>query len=270
MALEAAAENYHGAPGDADTNLFKPYGEFNIYRVTSGENAGQFVFPGKLPQGFPDINSKTYGNYNWSANQHVALSFSKQKETVAIFKSKHKANNATLTWESLQFQKLFESYLCADCFTTVDEDMLNEGLASQARLLIVPAFTVKDENYAYYIDSIFPLGANVKANLDHFLASGGHIYAEGNAAYFLQKLGYFATGTVSYSSMQAPDNEYFNLTQAPAGSMLAFASLQNAQKLYGSFVPLVTQANVSAIASETSSNNPVIFHHRLPTHMPAK
>ncbi|KPL26691.1 MAG: hypothetical protein AMS23_00655, partial [Bacteroides sp. SM1_62] len=197
LVLEASDEHYRSTGTSMDKVLFPDYGEYSIYWIGSGEHQGGFVFPDEIPQEFQYVRSSTYQNYNWQNNPHFSIDFQKQPNKVAIFKSAYRADSITISWQSLQFIKLFESYLPEDiCYTIDEEELAQTGLDENTELLIMPAFTVKGENYTYYIDSIVGLGYDFKSKLDAFLSGGGMIYTEGNAASFLEKTGYLESGTI--------------------------------------------------------------------------
>jgi hypothetical protein len=155
LVLESSDEHYRSTSTSMDKVLFPDYGEHSIYWIGGGEQQGDFVFPDEIPQDFQYVKTSLYQNYNWQNNPHFSINFQKQPKKVAIFKSAFKADSITMSWQALQFIKLFESYLPEDIFYLVDEEELaRNGLSDSTELLIIPAFTVKGEDYTYYIDSI--------------------------------------------------------------------------------------------------------------------
>ncbi|MCK5464862.1 MAG: hypothetical protein KAI95_17675, partial [Bacteroidales bacterium] len=200
LVLEASDEHYRSTGTSMDKVLFPDYGEHSIYWIGGGEQQGNFVFPDEIPQEFQYVKSTVYQNYNWQNNPHFSINFQQQPKKVAIFKSAFKADSITISWQALQFIKLFESYLPEDIFYLIDEEELAQtGLSDSTELLIIPSFTVKGEDYTYYIDSIVGLGYDFKSKLDAFLSRGGMVYTEGNAASFLEKTGYLESGTIDYA-----------------------------------------------------------------------
>ena len=130
-----------------DKVLFPDYGEHSIYWICGGEQKGNFLFPDEIPQDFQYIKSTVYQNYNWQNNPHFSINFQQQPKQVAIFKSAYMADGITISWQALQFIKLFGSYLPEDIFYLIDEEELAQtGLSDSTKLLIIPAFTVKGED----------------------------------------------------------------------------------------------------------------------------
>jgi hypothetical protein len=197
MVMEASDEHYRSGTAAMDRELFPDYGEYSVYWIGGGEQKGSFVYPGGVPREYSYLKSTAYTNYDWQGAPHFAISFLDRPKTVAIFKSAFQADSVTLSWQALQFIKLFETYLFPDAFYVLDEEELAaEGLDPATALLIIPAFTVKGEDYTYYIDSILSLGYDFQSPLNEFLSGGGMIYTEGNAASFLEKTGYLEPGTI--------------------------------------------------------------------------
>ena len=88
----------------------------------------------------------------------------------------------------------------------ISEDELDtSSIHSATQLLIIPSFTINGDNSKYYIDSLFNKVDDISQSLSSFLARGGTIYAEGNAAYFLEKLGYLQQDAVDFDNAIFPD-----------------------------------------------------------------
>lgn len=260
LVMEAADYDYRSTGTSMDKDLFPDYGEYSVYWISSGDNTGTFVFPDELPAEYSHVTAVSYSDYNWQSANHLAIHYKRNPKTIAIFKSMHQADSLSLTWESLQFIKLFESYLHDDIFYTVNEDELNtNGLDENTVLLIIPAFTVKGDDYSFYIDSILNLGYSFKSRLDDFLASGGMIYTEGNAAYMIEKLGYLDPGSINYSNYTGSQNDYFNVKVTDNTHPVAFSLEPAAGKIFGNRIPQVNPANVNPVVSLVEDNRPLIF-----------
>jgi hypothetical protein len=261
LVLQASDEHYRSTGTSMDKVLFPDYGEHSIYWIGGGEQQGNFVFPDEIPQEFQYVKSTVYQNYNWQNNPHFSINFQKQQKKVAIFKSAFKADSISISWQALQFIKLFESYLPEDIFYLVDEEELaNEGLSDSTELLIIPSFTVKGEDYTYYIDSIVGLGYDFKSKLDAFLSGGGMIYTEGNAASFLEKTAYLESGTIDYTNYKSPENDLFKCQAADPDHPVSFSMDPTASMVYGNRIPLVNASNVTSLVTLEEDSRPVVFN----------
>lgn len=260
LVMEAADYDYRSTSNSIDKELFPDYGEFSVYWIGSGDKAGTFVFPDELPTEYSHVSAVSYSDYNWQSANHLSIQYKKNPRTIAIFKSMHQADSLSLTWESLQFIKLFESYLHDDIFYTINEDELNtNGLDENTVLLIIPAFTVKGDLYSYYIDSILDMGYSFKSQFDEFLASGGMIYTEGNAACMIEKLGYIGSGSIDYSNNIGSQNDFFNVKVTDNTHPVTFSLEPAAGKLFGNRIPQVNTVNINPVVSLVDDNRPVIF-----------
>ncbi len=255
--LESSNNDYRSGEV-SDASLFPEYGEYSVYRVIEGDNAGNFIYPDTLPDDYAAISNSSYSNYDWTTNRHVAIQFKKNAKRIAIFKSQYQSDNASLNWEAIYFERLFSEFLMNNTSYTIDEATLaSDGLDAETDLLIIPAFYVNGEDYTYYIDSIFSVAPTFKAKINSFLAAGGTIYAEGNAAYFIEKLGYFDSGSVDYENGTDPE-EIIDITIDEADDILSLGANAAANTLYTSRMPLVSVTGITTIAS-TSTNNPCLF-----------
>jgi hypothetical protein len=260
LVLEASDAHYRSSGTSMDKLLFPDYGEYSIYWIGGGEQQGNFVFPDEIPQEFQYVKSTPYQNYNWQNNPHFSISFQKQPKKVAIFKSAFKADSITISWQALQFIKLFESYLPEDIFYLIDEaELAGTGLSENTELLIIPAFTVKGDNHTYYIDSIVGLGYDFEPKLDAFLSRGGMIYTEGNAAGFLEKTGYLESGTIDHSNYKSPENDLFKCQAVDPDHPVSFSMDPAGSSVYGNRIPLVNASNVTSLISLEEDNRPVVF-----------
>jgi hypothetical protein len=259
LVLEKSANDYHSTSNYWDADLFPTYGEHSIYLIKSGADKGSFVIPDSLPPDYMHLKGKAYSGFNWTSQSLTSVQFKKHPKRIAIFKSKFKANDVTLSWESMYFERLFSEYLMDDIYYTIDEDeLINNGIDVNTKLLIFPAVAAKDSNYTFYIDSIFSITPNLSANIQEFVSNGGGIYAEGNGVYFVEKTGFLENGAVDYTS----DNYIgglTNVTETSTVDILNFGFSASANKLYGSKFPVINSSRINVAASISSSGDACVF-----------
>ncbi|MBN1597426.1 MAG: T9SS type A sorting domain-containing protein [Bacteroidales bacterium] len=257
FALEAANSDYR-TNEVTDKLIFSVFGESSVYRITEGNNAGSFVYPDALSEEYTSLTNSSYSNYNWQSNAHVSVQFKAESKRIAIFKSKYKSEGTNLSWESIYFERLFSEYLMDGVSYLVDEDdLVNDGLDANTELLIIPAFIVNDDDYTFYIDSIISITAGLKDKADDFLSRGGSIYAEGNGAYFIEKLGYLETGAISYQNGTQVDG-LTDISVLETTDILSLGAGAASNKLYGTIMPQVNSTQITPIVSQTSGN-PCLF-----------
>lgn len=260
LIFHAADEDYRSAGSGIDAELFKTYGEQSIYWITSGSNKGKFVFPAGIPEDYSSVTKENYSNYNWQSANHLAVQFKSKTDRIAIFKSKISVNDYSSNWEALTFKNLLETYIPACKSLLINEDsLLQGGLSDSVKLLIIPSFNFKETNAKYYIDQVFNQYSGITAKIASFLAKGGTIYTEGNAAYFIEKLGYLSAGAVSYdNSISAPANGLINITVAN-DHPVAFAANAQDNKIYSAQIPSVNVGSANVICRAAADNRPVLF-----------
>lgn len=260
LVLDASNNHYRGGGSSIDTELFPDYGEFSVYWNITGDQKGSFILPNSIPSDYSSlITSTIYSNYNWESGDNLSLIYQRETNSIAIFQSKYQANGSSISWEALQFTSLFESYLHNDVFYIVNEDSLVNGLKDNTRLLIIPAFTVKDDDQTFYIDSLFSVSASFKSGIDNFLANGGTIYTEGNAAYFIEKLNYLSTGTINFSGFIESENDYFSCTVTDQNHPVGFAAQPTDNNIYGKHIPQVNSGSVNSIITIEGNDSPIVF-----------
>jgi len=245
-----------------DTVLFPRYGEYSIYWKKSGSDQGSFFMPDVVPSNYSSVTKTPYSNCNWQLGDYYSIQFKRHYRRVAIFRSSIKKNNNPVSWESIYFKNTFDSYLWGNIQYFVDEqDINNNYLHSGTKLLIIPSFTVEGMDNKFYIDSVFAITPNMKARLDTFLAHGGMIYAEGNAAYFIEKLGYLAQGAVDFSnSVQAnPITNLIDIDYTASSNPLAYTRHAAGNFLYASSVPTVSVGSAEVVAKVANGGTPVAF-----------
>jgi hypothetical protein len=259
LVLEKSSEDYRDGTATWDNELFPGFGEHSVYWITSGSQEGKFVYPGELPQEYGHLAGSVYSHFNLTGQKQVSVQFKKHPRRIAVFKSKFKANNSTLSWESMYFERLFSEYLMDDVLYTVNEDTLTStGIDVNTALLIIPAFTSKELDYAYYIDSIFSAAPALAASIQNYVSRGGNIYAEGNGVYFLQKTGYLESNAVRYDLGSSSDGLTVVAEATPPG-ILNLAADAAADKLYGTVFPLITSSRIEVATTIAETGNPCVF-----------
>lgn len=247
--------------GNIDSVLFPKYGEFSVYWAKTGTNKGAFIFPEGVPTAYNSISATSYNRYDWQSEQHYALQFKKSHKSIAVFKSSIFFNQSSVSWEAQYFKKTFDSYLFNDMYFFTDEQqLLSQGLSEDTKLLIIPAFTLKNNNPKYFIDSIFSVYPNIISKINSFLASGGTIYAEGNAVYFIEKLGYLVQNAVDFDNitLSNPLNNLIPITFGTSNHPLSFTKEATGNYLYAVSLPRVNAIGTEIIAS-TLNSNPAVF-----------
>lgn len=261
MALEASDDHYRSTSSEMDSMLFPKFGEFSVYRILEGDKKGSFVFPDVMPQKYETLASSTYQDYEWKNINHLSVQFKREPNTIAIFKSNMKVDDHSASWEATYFKDLFETYLFGDIYTYINEnDLLESEISDSTQLLIIPSFSVKDDDPAFYFDQLFDAAPHLKTRLNNFLSGGGQIYTEGNGFYFLVKLGIIPSGTVDFShSIDLAGNELLSLNVDAPNHPVALAGEPTSNKIYASSIPIISDPGISTIVSATTDNRPVIF-----------
>jgi len=245
-----------------DSLLFPKFGEYSFYWARTGPNKGSFIYPDRvLPGEFSGITKSEYTNYDWKSNDNYSIQFKLNTRNIAIFRSLFKVNNNTISWASIYFKNAFDSYLFNNMYYFTDErDLDTAGVNSSAQILIIPSFNVKDEDNKFYIDSIFKKFPNIKAKLDAFLANGGMIYTEGNASYFVEKLGYLPSGSIDYTNKTEADHltNMLKIKFTSSTNPITFTEGAAGDSLFATSVPKVTAPGADVIAT-LDNGNPVVF-----------
>jgi hypothetical protein len=259
LVLEKSSDDYRDASATWDNELFPAFGEHSVYWITSGAGKGKFVFPGELPQEYMHLEGSPYNHFNLNAQSQTSVQFKKHAKRIAVFKSKYKANDVSLSWESMYFERLFSEYLMDDIFYTVNEDSLvHAGLDNNTGLFIIPAFAAKDSNYTFYVDSIFSVNPALRTSIQAYTTRGGSIYAEGNGVYFIQKAGYLENGAVNYTTGNY-GNGLIGVTEASTVGVLNLGFGAARSKLYGAKFPTINSSRINTAAKITETGNPCIF-----------
>lgn len=205
LVLNNADKNFRLNNG-ADSLLFPQDGEYSLYWAKTGADRGSFVLADTVPVIYSSVSSTPYSVYNWQTAEHDAIQFKRASKPVAIFQSLIKQNNISISWESLYFRNMFDSWLFNDMYSFVNENNLDTAfLPSSTKLLIIPAFSMNGTDNKFYIDSLVNSHPALKTKIDSFLSRGGSIYTEGNAAYFLEKIQYLNNGAVDFTHLTNPN-----------------------------------------------------------------
>ena len=262
LILNKSDSDYRFTSNELDTVLFPKYGEYSIYWINSGTNKSSFVLPENVPSDYSSVTNFGYTDYNWQNTSHYSIQFKKNPKRIAIFKSKIQYNNTCISWEALYFKNIFDTYLYNDIYYFINEDSLaNQDISKETKLLIIPSFMVKGTDNKYYIDSIFSATPNIKTRIDTFLSKGGMIYAEGNAAYFIEKLGYLQSNAVDFGNSVSADpvTNLLNLDVISSTNPVSFTGNPTSNTLYASSVPQVNLINAQVIANIQGGATPVVF-----------
>ncbi len=259
LVLEKSSYDYRDGTAAWDNEIFPGYGEHSVYWITSGPQAGKFVYPGDLPEDYRHLAGNAYSHFNPAAQNQTSVQFKKHPKRIAIFKSKYKANETTLSWEAIYFEQLFREHLMDDVFYTVNEDSITgTGLDAHTELLIIPAFAAKDSNYTFYVDSIFSVTPSLGMAIQAFIGRGGSIYAEGNGVYFLQKASCLENGAVNYDT-EDYGNGLLPVTASAMPNIANFGFDAADNKLFGPKFPTITSSRIYPAATLGETGNPCIF-----------
>lgn len=238
-----------------DGFLFPEFGESSIYRIMQGPDAGSFVYANALPDEYAGLIHTVYTGYAWETQDQISVQFKRHPRRVAIMASGYRSGNASLTWEWVYFERLFSEFLMNNIAYTIDEETLStNGLDENTRLFIIPAFLVNNDDYTYYIDSIIAITPGIKEKIDEFLNRGGHIYAEGNACYFIEKLGYLESGAVTYS-IEGYEQGNIDIVVDDPADLLSLGSLATNDVLYGPNFPIINSSRINSIVSSSTGNS---------------
>lgn len=262
FALQYSFVDYRFTNSTMDSILFPKFGEYSIYWVAEGENAGSFIYPDIIPKDFSSVTKVENPQYSINNRQHFSLQFKHNNQIVCLFQSEILQNNATISWASLYFKNLFDLVFYDNMYYIANEKSIDSnGISSSSRLLIIPPFRKYGDDDKYFINKIFAKYPNIKKKFDEFLSRGGTIYAEGNAVYFLEKLGYLENGAVDFKNSYSYTNEDNLLPMEFTNVMhpISFTRFAVRDKLYANSVPKVNLSNADVVAYLQGTQNPVVF-----------
>lgn len=262
FAIQYSYVDYRFINSTMDSVLFPKFGEYSIYWIAEGENRGAFVYPDAIPRDYSGITYSTFDKYQWRNIEHFSLQFKHNTQLVCIFQSSFKQNNSTVSWASFYFKNLLDLNFYDNIYYFANEKYIDSiGISGNTRLLIIPPFRKIGEDDKFYIDKIFSTYPNIKKRIDEFLARGGTIYAEGNAVYFIERLGYISSGSVDFTNsiFTSSEENTIDVVFSNVNHPLAFTKFSTNNKLYGSYFPKINFTQAEVIAYEKTTNNPVVF-----------
>jgi len=248
--------------GNMDSLLFPKFGEFSVYWADAGADKGSFVLPQALPAGYASVTANSYTAYNWQAGDHYALQFKRGQKPIALFRSSILQNNLSISWESMYFKNSFDTYLYDNMYYYVDEHTFdNSYLSANTKLLILPSFMIDGTNTAHFMDSVISASPNMKAKIDTFLSKGGTVYAEGNAVYLIEKLGFLSPGAVNFSSFVNADlsTNLVEINVTSSSNPIGYTTNATGNFLYASSIPEVNPGSAEVVARLSVNAAPAIF-----------
>jgi len=262
MVLYGAFADYPSLLIDNNSNLFSTVGEYSIYWANDGANKGGFILPGPVPSSYGSVSSVQLNNFDWTSSNHYSVQYKPSNKKIAIFRSKIKHNNNTVSWGAIYFKNMFDTYLFDNIYYFVDEDYLeNNELDGSTQLLIIPSFTIQGQNNEYYIDQVFDICPKLKIRLNNYLSKGGMIYAENNSAYFIEKLGYLPHGAVDFGDYEQADNQtnLININFKNVNHPVNFTKEATGNYLYTNIIPKVSLTSGEIFAETQLRKFPVAF-----------
>jgi len=258
LAFKSANNDYHSTNTDFDANLFPLWGEHSVYWVKSGTNQGAFVLPDQIPGEYSSVSKSSLNNYDWQVNEHYSLQFKANSKSIAIFESEFLDGNFSVNWQSTYFQSIITNYLVPGSFYVCGENnIVSNGFADETKLLIIPAFSQIDGDNKIYIDSIFIQYPTIADKINAFLVSGGTIYTEGNAAYFIEKLGHLANGAIDYTDVYSSPTNNENISFTANSEPFSFC-IENTST-YVAEIPMVAVASENVLAKLNHDDRPLYF-----------
>src|SRR3989339_34639 len=260
MVMTQSGSDYRFTSTTIDTNLFPDYGEYSVYWVKNGPNRGSFIYPDEVPSSFAGVTGNNYSIYDWQSAEHYSIQFKPSTYRIALFNSIIQQNNKTVTWQYLYFKNMFDSYLSNNFYYLIDERFLDtNSISGSTQLLIIPSFNAEGTNQKYYIDSVFAICPQIKVKLDAFLSNGGTIYVEGNAVYFIEKLGYLMPGSVNFDNFIEPNptTGMLQVDYENSNNPIAYTQIVT-DELYCTSIPTVDAGSAEIIA-RIAGFSPVAF-----------
>ncbi|MDT8324206.1 MAG: hypothetical protein RRA94_08850, partial [Bacteroidota bacterium] len=260
--LRESSVDYRFTSATMDTTLFPRWGEESVYWVRSGPERGSFVYADVLPSSASSVTAETCEGYPWKAQDHYALSFKGYSKTIGILKSALQQNQCSVSWEAVYFRNLIESHLYSGISYYIDEQEIDSsGILWTTQLLIIPAFSVRGEDWHFYVDSMFTAAPRLRDRLLAFLNRGGTIYTEGNAVYVIEKLGLLDKASVDFANGMQPEDGRggVQLDVAESTHPLSFVPHSDSDRVYATVIPAVNPGRAEIIARAHGWNLPVVF-----------
>lgn len=257
--FESANNDYRSTNTTMDTVLFPRYGEYSLYWIASGSQKSKVFYPDSLPTNYSALTHAPYASYKWKNEKHYSIQTKYNAKTIGILRSNLIKNGNSVSWEATYFKNMISTYLQNISYFVSDGEIDSLGISAQTKVLIIPSFSMNGLSNKYYIDKIFSTNKILKTKIDAFLAGGGCIYAEGNAAYFIEKLGYLSPGAVDFNNLvTAPSNLHFDINIKSTANPVSFTENATGSFLYGASVPKLNPCSGEVIAELKSNANPVI------------
>lgn len=254
--------DYRFESSNADSLLFPLFGEESVYWAITGDERGSFVVPNAVHSSFSSAVQNDYETYDWSAERHYSIQYKPSSLRVAIFKSQIEQNGKSVTWQSVYFKNLFDTYLYGNIYYFVDENYLDtNNISSATQVVIIPSFAMNGEDEKYFIDSSFALVDDMRDKFEAFLARGGTLIAEGNAVYFVEKLGLLSQGAVNFdNAVPADSTNLLDIDFEDTDNPIGFTEDAVGDYLYATSVPQVDlPASAEVIAVTDLGGTPVSF-----------
>ncbi len=257
--FESANNDYRSTNTTMDTVLFPRYGEHSLYWIASGSQKSKILYSDSLPTNYSKLSHSPYAGYQWQNEQHYSIQTKYNAKTIGILRSNLIKNGNSVSWEAPYFKNMISSYLQNISYYVSDGEIDSLGISALTKVLIIPSFSMNGVSNKFYIDRIFATHKAMKAKIDAFLARGGCIYTEGNAAYFIEKLGYLSPGAVDFNNpVLAPSNLHFDININSSANPVSFTENATGGYLYGASVPTLNPGSGEVIAELKSNTNPVI------------
>ncbi len=195
----------------------------------------------------------------------VPRSFALHPRKVALFYGTARDEyDQLVVWEEGDFEQLFRVYLWCESpprpggdgggegcpyFDTLTETQIATDL-SDYDVLILPTIRI-----GYADEVVTALGTNGLNGIRDFVAGGGFLYAQSNAAYIAEQAGLLPTGTVDLETRVTDTDNKGQLNVLQPDHPLAFSWLSN--ETYVLNEPLITAtAGLSVVATFADTSQP--------------
>lgn len=201
--------------------------------------------------------SGDFDSYPTGGGYNVARAHTLRPVRVAFFYSSVRdASDQVVSWEEASFETLFRVYLWGvnhhDYFDPISESDIRAGGLDDYDVLILPSVTI---SYADEVNTA--LGASGRAAIADWVAAGGTLYAQGDAAYLVQSAGLLPSGTVLQERLTdlAPYDNLANLDVINPLDALTFSWLSNQTYILDDPV-LVATEGVTVVATYVETSHP--------------
>ncbi|MFZ6027925.1 MAG: hypothetical protein ACOYYS_09430 [Chloroflexota bacterium] len=183
-----------------------------------------------------------------------------------FYSSLRDASDQVVAWEEASFETIFRVYLWGvnhhDYFDPLDEAAIRAGALDGYDVLILPSITI---GYADEVSAA--LGAAGRDAIAAWVAAGGTLYAQGDAAYLAQDAGLLPAGTVLDERLSdlPPYDNLASLEIADALDALTFSWLSDQTYVLDDPVLAATEGVtvVATYAETTHPGTPAILYRRI-------